>query len=189
MYVKTRLFITRTIKKCLVGYLLNNGANILLQAAGGCRYGYYAELQEQILKDLNYNFTIKADDLFVEKDGYVFCLMIFDDYKKYEWKLGKPFIRKYTFMLDQDGKTLYFYSVIDEVKIQGVSSAGLIFMIFILLLLFSFLGFILGRKIYRSKFKKQANVFEDTFEYNSSDVFKNQKRGSEIEMKNKLVGE
>ena len=35
---------------------LNSGANILLQAGGGCRYGYYAELQEQILKDLNYNF-------------------------------------------------------------------------------------------------------------------------------------
>ena len=36
---------------------LNKGANIILQAGGGCRYGYYAELQEQILKDLNYNFT------------------------------------------------------------------------------------------------------------------------------------
>lgn len=35
---------------------LNKGANIILQAGGGCRYGYYAELQEQILKDLNYNF-------------------------------------------------------------------------------------------------------------------------------------
>ena len=35
---------------------LDNGANIILQAGGGCRYGYYAELQEQILKDLNYEF-------------------------------------------------------------------------------------------------------------------------------------
>jgi len=35
---------------------LNNGANIVLQAGGGCRYGYYAELQEQILKELNYEF-------------------------------------------------------------------------------------------------------------------------------------
>ena len=35
---------------------LDKGANILLQAGGGCRYGYYAELQEQILRDLNYNF-------------------------------------------------------------------------------------------------------------------------------------
>ena len=35
---------------------LNKGANILLQAGGGCRYGYYAELQEKILKDLDYEF-------------------------------------------------------------------------------------------------------------------------------------
>ena len=35
---------------------LEKGANILIQAGGGCRYGYYAELQEQILKDLGYQF-------------------------------------------------------------------------------------------------------------------------------------
>lgn len=35
---------------------LDNGANIILQAGGGCRYGYYAELQEKILSDLNYEF-------------------------------------------------------------------------------------------------------------------------------------
>lgn len=36
---------------------LESGANILLQAGGGCRYGYYSELQEKILKDLGYDFT------------------------------------------------------------------------------------------------------------------------------------
>lgn len=36
---------------------LEKGANILVQAGGGCRYGYYSELQEQILKDLGYEFT------------------------------------------------------------------------------------------------------------------------------------
>ncbi len=35
---------------------LENGATILVQAGGGCRYGYYAEVQEQILKDLGYHF-------------------------------------------------------------------------------------------------------------------------------------
>lgn len=35
---------------------LDNGANILLQAGGGCRYGYYKEVQETILKDLGYKF-------------------------------------------------------------------------------------------------------------------------------------
>lgn len=36
---------------------LENGADILIQAGGGCRYGYYSELQEKILKDLGYEFT------------------------------------------------------------------------------------------------------------------------------------
>lgn len=35
---------------------LENGANVLIQAGGGCRYGYYYELQEKILKDLGYDF-------------------------------------------------------------------------------------------------------------------------------------
>lgn len=35
---------------------LDAGATIILQAGGGCRYRYYAEVQETILKDLGYNF-------------------------------------------------------------------------------------------------------------------------------------
>jgi predicted nucleotide-binding protein (sugar kinase/HSP70/actin superfamily) len=35
---------------------LEKGANILAQAGGGCRFGYYGEVQEQILKDLGYDF-------------------------------------------------------------------------------------------------------------------------------------
>ena len=37
---------------------LEMGANILVQYGGGCRYGYYSELQKQILKDLGYKFTM-----------------------------------------------------------------------------------------------------------------------------------
>lgn len=36
---------------------LDSGANVLVQAGGGCRYGYYSELQEQILKDMGYDFS------------------------------------------------------------------------------------------------------------------------------------
>jgi len=35
---------------------LDHGANILVQAGGGCRYRYYGEVQEQILRDLGYDF-------------------------------------------------------------------------------------------------------------------------------------
>lgn len=45
---------------------LENGANFLIQAGGGCRYGYYAEVQEQILKDLGYSFEFVS---LLEPDG------------------------------------------------------------------------------------------------------------------------
>jgi len=35
---------------------LELGANLIIQAGGGCRFGYYGELQEQILRDLGYEF-------------------------------------------------------------------------------------------------------------------------------------
>lgn len=46
---------------------LENGATILLQAGGGCRYGYYAEVQEKILKDLGYDFDFYA---LVDQDNF-----------------------------------------------------------------------------------------------------------------------
>lgn len=39
---------------------IEKGANTLIQFGGGCRYGYYGELQEQILKDLYYPITLDS---------------------------------------------------------------------------------------------------------------------------------
>lgn len=52
-------FVCMPFKYTLGTYIesLDMGANVLIQLGGGCRYGYYSELQEQILKDLNYDFT------------------------------------------------------------------------------------------------------------------------------------
>ena len=47
--------------KYTLGSLINGldkGADILMQFGGGCRYGYYASLQEEILKDLGYKFKM-----------------------------------------------------------------------------------------------------------------------------------
>lgn len=51
-------FVCLPFKYTLGNYIeaLENGANVLVQAGGGCRYGYYGEIQEQILKDLGYAF-------------------------------------------------------------------------------------------------------------------------------------
>lgn len=37
---------------------LDMGANLILQFGGGCRYGYYHELQRKILEDLGYDFKL-----------------------------------------------------------------------------------------------------------------------------------
>lgn len=46
---------------------LENGANLLFQAGGGCRYGYYPEVQEKILKDLGYDFEMMT----IGEDGII----------------------------------------------------------------------------------------------------------------------
>jgi len=37
---------------------LESGANLLVQAGGGCRFGFYAEVQEAILRDSGYEFEM-----------------------------------------------------------------------------------------------------------------------------------
>lgn len=51
-------FICAPFKYNLGNYIeaLDRGANVLFQTGLGCRYGYYGELQEQILRDLGYTF-------------------------------------------------------------------------------------------------------------------------------------
>lgn len=54
---------------------LEKGANVLIQGGGGCRYGYYAELEEKILKDLGYEFdfyNMIVDDHISLVKGYRF---------------------------------------------------------------------------------------------------------------------
>lgn len=54
---------------------LEKGANTLIQGGGGCRYGYYGELQEKILKDLGYDFefyNMIVDNHVSLKKGYSF---------------------------------------------------------------------------------------------------------------------
>ena len=55
---------------------LDMGANVLVQGGGGCRYGYYGELQEKILRDLGYNFefyNLIYDNHISLRKGYKFC--------------------------------------------------------------------------------------------------------------------
>lgn len=73
---------------------LESGATILIQAGGGCRYGYYAELQEQILRDLGYDFKF----INLIKDNHVSIIKLYKEAKKINHKLN---IFKYFYYLIQ----------------------------------------------------------------------------------------
>lgn len=57
---------------------LNNGANILYTAGGGCRYRYYAEVSEAILRDLGYNFSFYS----LVRGGKISIKGTYNDLKK-----------------------------------------------------------------------------------------------------------
>ena len=133
-----------------------------------------------IHQDFNFNFTITVDDLIVEKNDYFYFLIFFNNYQKYDWRLGRPFVNKYNFMMDQDGKKVLFYSEKEEIILPGVQSKSLVVILIILIIVFLVLGFVFARRIYKSKFKKPINILDDNFEYTIDS------NNSEIEMSKKL---
>lgn len=99
-------FVCTPFKYNLGNYIegLEKGADVLMQAGGGCRFGYYAELQEQILRDLGYDF--KFITLFDAKG--VDLISIYKKFKLINSKLKlNSFI--YHFML-----TIRMVKVLDE---------------------------------------------------------------------------
>ena len=86
---------------------LNEGADILIQAGGGCRYGYYAELQEQILKDNGYQFEF----INLIKNNHISLIKLYKITKKLNPKLN---IIKYLYYLIQGGLMIITMDKIDK---------------------------------------------------------------------------
>lgn len=84
---------------------LDNGANILVQAGGGCRYGYYAEVQEKILRDMGYKFEFYS---LVNSDKFV-VKHLYEVFKKLNPKLSFFKFAKYTLI------TLLMINYVDRI--------------------------------------------------------------------------
>lgn len=93
---------------------LEGGANILMQAGGGCRFGYYGEVQEQILKDLGYEFEFIN---ILDTDNLSPC-SLFGTFKKLNPKLS--FV-KFTYYFSE---TLKLVQVIDRIEEYIRSNIG-----------------------------------------------------------------
>jgi predicted nucleotide-binding protein (sugar kinase/HSP70/actin superfamily) len=85
---------------------LELGANVLIQAGGGCRYGYYAEVQKQILEDLDYKFDFYS---LTESDK----VAVFSIYKTIKNLNPKVSFFKYFYYLVITMKMIHYMDKID----------------------------------------------------------------------------
>ena len=141
-------------------------------------------------KDLNYTFELNYNDLFTkEQDGYIYFL-IFYDYNYDGVKIGKPFLKKYSFTVDNEKKMIFFYT--KKLKEGGAednpdSSGSNKFIIILVLSLVAAIllgvSLVFGFKLYmkKKKEKKRANELDEDFEYNAK---KDSNENSENKEKN-----
>ena len=152
-------------------------------------YFYYCKKNDEVLskiksvfpklifmsRDLIYNFTLDYDDLFVEENGYVFCLLYFTSSSDTTWKMGKPFLRKYVFVFNYGEKYVDFYlntgetgAKEEQTKNNGISTTVLVLsiigtIIIVIIICILVFKFYLYDKMFR---KKRANELDDAdFEY------------------------
>lgn len=85
---------------------LEDGANILIQAGGGCRFGYYFELQKQILEDLGYDFEFYS---LTDNDVNGVSSM-YKTFKKLNPKIKK---RKFLYYLSLTFLMIYYMDKLD----------------------------------------------------------------------------
>jgi hypothetical protein len=60
-------------------------------------------------QELNYNFILDYNDLFLEKRFGYYFLIAFEKEFRSTWKIGFPFFKKYKFIFDQKSKSVGFY--------------------------------------------------------------------------------
>ena len=132
-------------------------------------------------------FILTKDDLFLKKNGKLYFLVAFGRNWKwsYSWHLGKPFMKKYNFIFDEDGKQILYYEKEENDNI--IESKSFIAFIWggigVLVIIIIILGFFLT-KLFKERKKKMFEL-EDDFDYTTEDGNLNEEK-SENNNVNKL---
>ena len=119
------------------------------------------------------NFVLTKDDLFLKMNGKLYFLVIFGRNWKwqYSWTFGKPFMKKYNLLFNQDGKEILYYNKKISTNNNIVGNKKIVFLlwggIIVLLLIIGFLSYYLMKLV--KERKKRLYELEDEFDYNSGD--------------------
>jgi len=123
--------------------------------------------------EFNYTFIMDYKDLFIEKDDKL-ILMIFFDNIPFDIYLGKPFLRKYSFLINQDLNILAFYKTKKEKGNNDNDNDNnnnyivlkIILITLGVIILFS-LGIFIGKYFYKERKKKKINNIDEDYDYMS----------------------
>ena len=127
--------------------------------------------------EFNYTFELTYKDLFIEKNDKI-ILLVFFDVLRFEWTLGKPFLRKYSFLINQDTKMIGFYNKKkSEKKIDNENNKNesffdskwiilLILLIIFVSILLIFFGILIGIYLFRNK-RKNKYIIDEDYDYST----------------------
>ena len=117
------------------------------------------------------NFELNYEDLFKVNGNYIYLKVFFNRNEIDYWRLGKPFLRKYFFSFNLDGRTISFYNV--ENNDKNKSNIVLIVVIIVLILICGIFGFLLAKFLYYDQKKKKGTELTDNDDYNYENLKQN----------------
>ena len=127
---------------------------------------YFPPLQF-LHKEMNYTFELTYEDLFIEKNDKLILLIFFQD-RGITWKLGKPFLKKYGFIMNQDDKVVRFYEKHGYQK-NDDGNQKMVIMITVIgvgVIILVVLGIFIGKYLFKKK--RRLNTIDDEYEYNEA---------------------
>lgn len=129
-------------------------------------------------QEFMYDFVLTKDDLFKVYRDKLYFLIVFNSFAYYgnNWRLGKPFIKKYNFIFKTDSELIYFYNNKEEdSSISNKGESNLIYWIIIGILglcVIIMVVLILYKVFFKPK-KKKANELKEDIDYTNVDKNEN----------------
>ena len=126
-------------------------------------------------KSMNYYFNFTFKDLWIEKNGFKYFMILQTLLPENIWFFGKPFFKKYQMVFELDNKAIGFYTYINEKnsKIKKNNKNILIYIVVIIVLLIIIFGlvFLLIKCYFSLPRKKRANeLLDENYEYSEQNI-------------------
>ena len=123
----------------------------------------------------NFNISISGKDMWMEKDGYKYFMILQTQNCENLWYFDKPFFKKYQMIFDCDSKMIGYYSKTFDIPYKNEeksqSSIGYIIAIIILGIIIIILGYFLIKCYIILPRKKRANeLIDDNYDYSGGNI-------------------